>query len=292
MQTLFGINFVWVLVGTGLLGLVSGLLSVYTVLRRQSLLGDVMAHASLPGICVAFLLFGEKSLLLFIVAAVLSGLLAAACIEWIVRYSKLRQDAAMAIVLSVFFGLGMMLLTVIQQSPNGNQAGIDRFLFGQAASLVMSDILLLGTAGIVILLLIIWLFHVLKMVTFDPAFARSVGVRVGAMQYVLTAMVVAVVMLGLQIAGAILVAALLITPALAARFWTSRMSVMLWLSAIFGMVGGLGGTVISTLGGDWPTGPLIVLTSAGLFLLSALFAPRRGWLAQRLRHVRSGGGTA
>jgi manganese/zinc/iron transport system permease protein len=272
-------NVHWVLLGTMLLGLTSGILSVFAVLRQQSLLGDVVAHAALPGICLSYLLFGVKSVPLFLGGALLSGLLAGFLIQLIVNQSKLRHDAALAIVLSVFFGFGLMLLTYIQQLPNGNQAGIDRFLFGQAASLVLADVRFIALSAVLIGLLVLLFFKQLKTICFDASFAASIGMPVKSLHFLITALIVVIVITGIQIAGVVLVAALLITPALSARYWSKSLTTMVWLSALFGSLAGLLGTATSAVLGDIPTGPVIILYAALIFVLSAIFAPRKGWLA-------------
>lgn len=272
-------NVHWVLLGTMLLGLTSGILSVFAVLRQQSLLGDVVAHAALPGICLSYLLFGVKSVPLFLGGALLSGLLAGFLIQLIVNQSKLRHDAALAIVLSVFFGFGLMLLTYIQQLPNGNQAGIDRFLFGQAASLVLADVRFIAFSAVLIGLLVLLFFKQLKTICFDASFAASIGMPVKSLHFLITALIVVIVITGIQIAGVVLVAALLITPALSARYWSKSLTTMVWLSALFGSLAGIFGTATSAVLGDIPTGPVIILYAALIFVLSAVFAPRKGWLA-------------
>jgi manganese/zinc/iron transport system permease protein len=272
-------NVHWVLLGTMLLGLTSGILSVFAVLRQQSLLGDVVAHAALPGICLSYLLFGVKSVPLFLGGALLSGLLAGFLIQLIVNQSKLRHDAALAIVLSVFFGFGLMLLTYIQQLPNGNQAGIDRFLFGQAASLVLADVRFIALSAVLIGLLVLLFFKQLKTICFDASFAASIGMPVKSLHFLITALIVVIVITGIQIAGVVLDAALLITPALSARYWSKSLTTMVWLSALFGSLAGLLGTATSAVLGDIPTGPVIILYAALIFVLSAIFAPRKGWLA-------------
>jgi manganese/zinc/iron transport system permease protein len=269
-------NLQWVLLGTTLLGMISGMISVYTVLRGQSLLGDVLAHAALPGICLSYLLFGTKSMPLFFVGALVTGIVASFCIQWITNHSKLKQDAALAIVLSVFFGIGIVLMTFIQQIPNANQVGIQQFLFGQAASLVMSDLYFLATLAVLVLILVFVFFRSFQVLTFDLEFAKSLRMPVQKLNFLLLIMIAIVVILGIQIVGVVLMAALLITPALAARCWSRNMLQMVLLSSMFGALSGFFGTILSVWFGDIPTGPTIVLTSTFVFLISALLNRGKG----------------
>lgn len=287
IELLADANLQWVLAGTTLLGMISGWLSVFTVLRQQSLLGDVMAHAALPGVCISYLLFGMKSMPIFLMGALLSGLMAAWCIQLIISYSRLRHDAALGIVLSVFFGLGIVLLTYIQQQPDGNQAGIDRFLFGQAASLVNSDVRFIALfAGIAfVVTLIFW--RPFKLICFDLNYARSMAVPVKTYHYLLNTLIAAAVIVGIQIVGVVLIAALLIAPALAARYWVKSLRSMIILSTVLGGLSGFAGTIISVAIGDVPTGPVIILVSTCMFLLSALFSPKKGWLRIRRMNGKS-----
>jgi manganese/zinc/iron transport system permease protein len=181
-------------------------------------------------------------------------------------------------VLSVFFGLGLMLLTYIQQLPNGNQAGLSRFLFGQAASLIASDVRLIAICALVTAVVIILFFKQWKTLCFDPVFAASIGMPVKLLHFLLTALIVVIVIIGIQIAGVVLVAALLITPAMSARYWSQSLTSMIWLSALFGCLAGLLGTVTSVVLGDIPTGPVIILYGALIFVLSLLLAPGKGLL--------------
>lgn len=268
----------WVLAACVLLGLSSGVLGCFALLRRHSLLGDAVAHASLPGICLAFLVVGTKSIALFLIGAAVSGLLAALCIHAITKYSRIKEDSALGLVLTVFFGFGIVLLTMIQHSEMGNQSGLDSFLFGKAASLIGADVkVMTGTAG-VLLATSFLLFKEFKLLSFDPGFGRGLGLPMGLINTILMTLIVAAVVIGLQAVGVVLMAAMLITPALAARYWTERLDRMIVIAGVFGGASGFVGTYVSTLTENMPTGPVIVLSATALFLFSMFFAPRRGLL--------------
>lgn len=279
-------NVQWVLTGSVLLGLASGVLGAFALLRGRSLMGDVLAHAALPGVCLAFMLTGAKAIGPLMIGAAVSGLVATACIGGITRYTRVKEDTALGLVLTVFFGLGVLLLTRIAQSGAGSQSGLDQFLFGQAAALVGADSLVMGVVALVLCAVVAVLFKELKLLCFDPQFARGLGRPVGWIDNALMLMIVGAVVIGLQAVGVVLMAALLITPAAAARCWTERLGVMVWLAGLFGALSGAAGTLISTAGVKLPTGPLIVLAATGLFLISLLGAPRRGLLARLLRFAR------
>lgn len=277
-----------VALGAAMLGLVGGVLGSFATLRRQSLLGDVLAHASLPGICLAFILTGVKAPLILLIGAGLVGWLASLLMLAILRTTRLPEDSALGVILSSFFGLGIGLLTFIQHSKNSNQAGLDKFIFGQAATIVGEDVATMALLGGIALLVVGLLYKEFKLISFDPAYAASLGLPVRGLGTLLTSLTVIAVMIGLQTVGVVLMAAMLIAPAAAARQWTNRLSHMIWLSAGFGILSGVLGAVISATRENLPTGPLVVLTASLISLFSLLLAPERGlvWDWQRTRANR------
>jgi len=280
-------NAFWVLCGTTLLGLVSGVLGSFAYLRKRGLMGDVLSHAALPGICLAFLVTGSKHPLIFLIGATVTGILASMAISAIVQNSRIKEDTALGLVLSVFFGIGIVLLTQIQHSNYGNQSGLDKFLFGQAASMIKSDIQVMGTVAVILLVLCFLFFKELKLLCFDASFANSLGFPVKKLDFLLMLFLVMTVVIGLQAAGVVLMAALLITPAASARYWTEKLDTMVILSGFMGALCGVLGTVISSLGYHLSTGPLIVLAATFLFLFSMIFAPKRGLLKKWIRFVQT-----
>jgi len=279
-------NTQWVLLGTLLLGLASGLIGSFALLKKQSLIGDAMAHAALPGICIAFLLYGAKSMSWFMIGASIAGLLATLFIQKIIQYSRIKEDTAIGLVLSVFFGFGIVLLTYINQSSKGNQSGIDDFIFGQAASLVGSDVKLISGIAVILIGVTIILFKELKLLAFDPQFAKGIGLPIGLLNGLLMMLIVSIVVIGLQAVGVVLMSALLITPAIAARYWTERLDRMVIIAAIIGAFSGVFGTILSTTTNGMPTGPLIIVAATIIFLFSLVFAPKRGMLAKAIRNAQ------
>lgn len=280
-------NMQWILMGSLLLGLGSGVIGSFTYLRKQSLLGDALAHAALPGICIAFMLSGVKSVGLFMLGAILSGMLATFGISAITRYSRIKQDAALGIVLSVFFGIGIVMMTKIQHTGNGNQSGLDKYMFGQAASMMLSDVYMMGAVSLLLIVICALLFKEFKLVSFDPGFARGMGLKVAFLEQLLLLMTVVAVVIGIQAVGVVLVAALLITPAVAARYWTDALGLMVVLAGAFGALSGVTGTLISSTLTNLPTGPVTVLAATSLFVVSAVFAPGRGMVAKWIRRLRN-----
>lgn len=275
-------NMQWIFLGCSLLGLGSGLIGCFTYLRKQSLVGDTLAHAALPGICIAFMLSGVKSILLFLLGAAAAGLLATFGIGYITRHSRLKQDAALGIVLSTFFGLGIVLLTIIQHGDYGNQAGLNKFMFGQAASMVRSDVLTMAAVSTGLVIICMLLFKQFKLISFDPGFARGLGYPVAFLEQLMMLLVVIAVVAGIQAVGVVLVAALLITPAVSARYWTNKLGAMVVLSSLIGAASGGLGTIISASVSNLPTGPVTVLAATLIFIISVLLGPQKGLLAKHL----------
>lgn len=266
-----------VALGAALLGMASGLIGSFAVLRRQSLLGDVVSHAALPGIAAVFLMTGTKDTVWLLIGALCSGLTATGFIIGVVRYSRVKFDTALALGMSVFFGLGLVLLTYVQKIPNSNQAGLQRFIFGQAAVLLESDILVIAVTGAVLLALTLLFWKEFKLLSFDPEFARSLGLPTRSLDVLLSAMTVAAIIAGLQTVGVILMSAMLVAPAVAARQWTNRLGVMVALAALFGAVSGVAGTLASSALPKLPAGPAIVVAADVLVLISlALGRARSG----------------
>ncbi|MGB0415045.1 MAG: iron chelate uptake ABC transporter family permease subunit [Coraliomargarita sp.] len=280
-----------VVVCTLLLGVASGLLGGFLLLRKRSLMGDTLSHATLPGIGIAFILMvmlgGEgKSLPVLLTGATVTGVLGCMAVLFIRNSTRIKDDAAMGIVLSVFFGAGVAVLGFVQAMPEGSAAGLESFIYGKTASMVMSDFQLLGCVTGVALLLSVLLFKEFRLLCFDEAYAAAQGWPVKWLDVLLLALVTAVTVAGLQAVGLILIIAFLITPAAAARFWTERLDNMLLLSAVIGGLSGWLGASLSALAPRLPAGALIVLVAAAGFLFSMLLGSERGVLVRWLRQHR------
>lgn len=276
-----------VAIGAALLGAVSGALGTYAVLRRQSLLGDAISHAALPGIALAFILTGSKTSLILILGAAITGWVGTLIILSIVRLTRIKYDSALALVLSTFFGFGLVLLTLIQRSGNANQAGLDTFIFGQAATLLKQDVLTISILGGAALIIVFILWKELKLLIFDEGFAASIGFPTRALDILLTSLLVIAIVLGLQAVGAVLMSAMIVAPAVAARQWTNKLNLMVVLAAGFGAFAGVSGTIVSSSVTDIPTGPMIILCAAFFVGISIAFAPKRGLIWNGIRQRKN-----
>lgn len=287
-ELLFDYTLRTVALGAGTLGIVAGALGTYAVLRRQSLLGDAISHAALPGIVLAFILTGTRSTLVLVLGAALAGWLGTLVVMTVVRHSRLPEDSALGIVLSVFFGAGLVLLTYVQKLPDASQAGLDRFLFGQAATMLERDVIVIAGLGALALVAVFVFWKEFKLLSFDPEFGASLGMPMRAIDILLTTFLVIAIVIGLQTVGVVLMSAMVIAPAAAARQWTNSLSVMVLLSALFGAIAGVTGAVISSSAVHVPTGPTIVLAATTLVLISMAVAPERGllWASVQRRRQR------
>ncbi len=272
-----------VTLGTAILGAVSGALGTFAVLRQQSLLGDAVSHAALPGIGLAFLLTGSKASLILMVGAGLTGWLATAVVLFVVASTRVKYDSALGLVLSVFFGAGLVLLTFIQKFPNANQAGLDSFLFGQAASLIAQDVITMAVLGGLAFVILILFWKEFKLLAFDSEFAHSLELPVRRLDLGLTTLLVVAIVIGLQTVGVVLMSAMIIAPAAAARQWTNHFGVMMLIAMMLGSLSGIAGSLLSVSTSNLPTGPTIVVCAASLVVVSMLFAPKRGIIWQRVR---------
>ena len=279
-----------VALGAAALGATSGALGSFAVLRKQSLLGDAISHAALPGIALAFLLTGSKASLVLVLGAALAGWVGTLAVMRIVGTTRIKEDSALGIVLSVFFGFGLVLLTYIQKQPDASQAGLDRFLFGQAATLLHRDVVMIASLGAVAVGVALLFWKEFKLLSFDPDYGASLGFPMRAIDVLLTSVLVLSIVIGLQTVGVVLMSAMVVAPAAAARQWTDRMGGMVALAGGFGALAGVSGAVVSSSAQHVPTGPTIVLCLTVLVAFSLCFAPARGlaweWARQQ-RHRRT-----
>lgn len=286
-----GYNAALVMLGASLLGLAAGVAGTFLFLRKRALVSDAISHATLPGIALAFMVMvalgGDgRALSGLLVGAALSAGLGLLVVSWIGRNTRLGEDVAIGAVLSVFFGFGVVLLTVVQEIGAGRQAGLEGFLLGATAGMLQADAILIAAAAFATLTLVLVMRRPLTLASFDPGFAQSTGQNPDRAELILLGVVLTVTVVGLKIVGLILIVALLIIPPVAARFWSERSDHVLWLAGAIGGVSGYVGAAISATAPDLPTGPIIVLCCFALFAVSFLLAPARGVLASMLVHKR------
>lgn len=286
-----GYNAALVAVGAALLGFAAGAAGTFLFLRKRALVSDAVAHATLPGVGLAFIamvwLGGDGRNLLGLLAgsAVTAGI-GLLAVEWMTRRTRLSEDAAIGAVLSVFFGLGIVILTVIQTMSSGRQAGLESFLLGSTAGMLFQDAIVIAVGGSLAVLATWVMRRPMTLVAFDAEYAAASGVNVPGIDRLMMALVMAVTVIGLKIVGLILIVAMLIIPPVTARFWTERSESLIWYAGGLGGVSGYLGAALSASAPDLPTGPIIVLVAAGLFLLSLFLAPARGVAAAVFRHRR------
>jgi manganese/zinc/iron transport system permease protein len=279
-----------VVVTTGLLGLACGLTGCYLLLRKRSLIGDAISHATLPGVGIAFLVMSAagangKWLPGLLAGAAVTGVTGCALVLMLRRLTRIKDDAAMGIVLSVFFGAGIVLLSMIQTMPEGNAAGLESFIYGKTASIIASDFQLLAGVALAVTVISCLLFKEFRMLCFDESYAKSQGWPILLLDTLLMGLVTAVTVAGLQAVGLILIIAFLITPAAAARFWTERTAPMLLLSGIIGAASGWLGASVSALLPRLPAGAIIVLVAATIFVVSLFLGTSRGVILNVTRRL-------
>lgn len=273
-------NVRFVLIGMILLGIGSSTIGTFAFLRKRSLTGDAIAHAVLPGVCLAYLLFDTRNLWVLLGGAFVTGWLSIVFVDFITRKSRLKPDAAIGIALSVFFGIGIVLLTYIQQHGDSGQSGLNNFLLGKAAAMSPDDIITMSIVSLVIVLIVLLFYKEFRLLAFDADYARAAGHPVRFLELLLTTLTVLAVAVGIQAVGVVLMAALLITPPAAARFWTNKLGVMIWLSILIGVLGSVAGTYVSFANNKMPTGPWIITMTSLLVVISLLAAPKRGMLSK------------
>lgn len=285
ISTFLAINILWVFIGIVCMSAGAAVVGTFLFLQKRSLIGDTISHAILPGICLAFLLTHTKETWVLLIGAILSGYLGLLSTNYITRKSLLKPDAGLGIVLSVFYGIGILLLTMIQQSGNAAQSGLDKFLFGKAAALLPQDVWVLGGSSLLLILIIVLLFQPLSVMVFDGDYARAKGLPVDLLEGILSFLTVLSIAIGIQAIGVVLMSALLIAPVVAARYWSDKLAVIVVLAVLFAVVSGLGGVWISAQYLQMPTGPWVVVWLSTLSFLSILFGAQKGvvnrWLNQQ-----------
>lgn len=276
-----GFNTSLVVAGSMLLGLAAGLVGAFALLRKRSLMADALSHATLPGLCAAFLVASSlgisgKSALVLLIGAGVSGVATVLVVQWLARHPRVREDAAIGAGLSVSFGLGVVLLSAVPSVSSAPAAGLSRFIFGQTAAMLPADAALMAGIALVSAAAVVLLHKELALVSFNEGFAQVSGWPVKALDTLLLALVVLVTVAGIQAVGIILVVSMFIIPAVSARFWTDRLGRMVALSGAFGAASGYLGAAASALLPRAPAGSVIVLVAGGVFVLSMLASPRRG----------------
>lgn len=274
------------LLGCALLGILGGVLGCFLILRRMALVGDALGHALLPGIALAFLVVGSKSIIPLFLGAVIAGVFYSLILSFVQRQRRVKPDAAIGLTFTAFFGFGIVLMSYIQSSSTGSQSGLDKFLFGQAAALSSDDVQIASGLLVTSVALISLFFRQLKAISFDPTFATAIGLNVKTLHYAMMVFITLAIVVSVQAVGVVLVSALLIIPGAAAYLLVKRLHMMIILAGLFGLVSGVIGAFLSYVLPGIPTGPVVVLAASALFGLVILLAPNDGIIPRTVRRVR------
>jgi len=264
-----------VLFGTVVLGLVSGMVGVFLTLKKESLVGDALSHATLPGVVLAYIITQESSLYVSIIGAIGASIVSLFLIDVIKKYSKVKSDAILAIVLSSMFGFGQVLLSIIRDTAGSDQSRLSKFIFGQAATMSANDVYFLLIILSVVIVIFFAFWRHFKLYIFNQEFYESLGFSTTIVRFLLNTLVILVVVSGIQSVGVILMSALLIAPGVAARLWSDKLKHIVIIAALFGALSGMFGTIYGT---SVPTGPVIVIFASGIVIISLLFAPNNGYI--------------
>jgi len=278
---IFDYTFILVLISCAILAAVSSMIGLVVVLQKESLLGDALSHAALPGVVLAFLLIQEKITAVLLLGAFFSGIIAVGLIKFIRENTQLPFDGILAIILSSFFGFGMVLLTYSQKLPTAAQAGLNNFIFGQASSILRSDAWVIFIVSLIILVVFFLFWKEIKIFVFDPLFAKTSGVNTKVVNFVVSSLMTAVIIIELPTVGIILTSAMLIAPGVGALQWTKKFGNAVFLAMVIGVVAALIGTTFSTMFSNVPTGPAIVVIVSCITLFSIFFG-KYGYLREKL----------
>ncbi len=284
-----GYNATLVTIGAILLGFAAGVTGTFLFLRKRALVSDAIAHATLPGVGLAFIAMTAlgldgRWLPGLLLGSAISAFLGLLTVQWLVSRTRLSEDAAIGAVLSVFFAFGIVLLTVIQALPSGGQAGLEGFLLGSTAGMIFADAALIAVGGAVVVAMVFLFRRPMTLLSFDPDYAAARGMGRGQIDLIMMSLVLGVTVVGLKVVGLIMIVALLIIPAVTARLWSDRSDRVVLIAGVSGAVAAWLGAAVSATAPNLPTGPLIVLMAFALFVVSMVFAPARGLLSTYLRH--------
>lgn len=276
-STLTQYSFIVVAIGTVLLAISTGIVGTISILKGQSLIGDAVGHASLPGIILAFMISGQKNSVFLMLGAILAGIIAFILIQAISESSKIEADTAMAIILSAMFGLGLVLKSYIQGNSKyqkASQSGLASYIFGQAAYILKEDVIIILTVSLISLILFIIYYKEIKVYVFDTVYAHTIGINSRLLSLLIMIITMLLIAAGLKAVGAILISSMLITPAVTGLQWSKRYEIVLIIAAFTGAFSAFVGTYMSTVLQGFSTGPSIILIMSAIALLSVLFSPK------------------
>lgn len=281
----WGYNTRLVASAAGFLGAAAGAVGAFALLRSRALLSDALGHAAWPGVALAFLLIHALDVgralnfPILMTGAVLSAIAGVAFLHWLKDRAGMREDGAIAAVLGYFYAFGIVLFSHIQTLEGASQIGVSSLLLGSAALISSGEAVMITVIAVLVILLSLLFFKELSVLCFQPNYLESRARK--RLDMLLSALIIAIAVIGMQTVGLVLIVAVIIIPASAARLCRQRLLPMFLLSICFGAVSAVTGVILSARWQDIPTGGAIVLTAFSLFFLCALFSPRRGiwrWL--------------
>lgn len=270
-----------ILLGTVILGFVAGAIGLFSTLRKQALIGDALSHSALPGVVLSYIIFGSRDLEILLLGALIACFVSMGLINLINNYTKVKFDASMALILSSFFALGNVLMLLLEGGH-----GLDRFIFGEAATMLRKDINLIIIVSLIALSLSLLFSRHIKLFIFDRSFYKSLGFNDKIINTLLTILTVIVVVISIRAIGVVLMSALLIAPAVTARLISNKFSVNFLLSGIFGAISGAVGSFFSFKIKNLPTGPIIVVTLSIILIFFLLLSPKKGIISKLINDNR------
>ena len=283
---LLSYDFLVVALGTSILAMVSAVVGCFSVYKGQSLVGDAMGHSTFPGIVIAFMLFQSRNPIILTLGAILAGGLAYEVVQVIVTHSKIKLDSALAIVLSGFFGLGLVLKSYIQGNANyanASQAGLKNYIFGLAAFMMKQDVKMILIVSIICIVLLILFYKELVLSVFDTAYGQSIGISPKLIDKILLIMTISLIAMGIKSVGAILISSFLLIPCICAHQHSHRLKMVLLIASLMAGFSAFLGTYFSSLYRGLSTGPMIILVM-GLITLISMIVGRNSAMRKRRDH--------
>ncbi|AGL90191.1 metal ABC transporter permease [Candidatus Phytoplasma australiense] len=272
-----------IFLGVVLLGFAAGILGNFVILKQKALLGDFISHTVLPGIALAYLFFRKTDIWVIWIGSFGASIISLFLMEIIKRYSKIKLDTVLSLVLSSFFGLGNVLLAYAQKgNEDSSIAVLEKFVLGQAALMEQKDVIFIALGSLIVLIVVFLLWKELKLFVFDEIFAQSIGFNNVLITCIFNALLIGVIVISLKITGIILTSAFFIMPSIISRQISDKLSVNVILSSVIMVFSGFVGIVVSTLNDNVPTGPTIIIVTGIVLFLVLLLAPKYGFISRKI----------
>ncbi|WP_457916004.1 metal ABC transporter permease [Candidatus Phytoplasma sacchari] len=283
-MVLFNYTFLKVLLGIYFLGCSASILGVFVILKKQSLVGDAISHTVLPGITLVYIWFKNTDEWVLWIGSFIGAFVSLFLMEIIKKYSKIKIDAILSLVLSSFFGLGNVLICFVQNKMSDNKiAVLEKFILGQVALISFKSVLYIGIVTIIVSISVFLLWKELKIFIFDEMFAKSVGFDTNIISFILNILLIGIVVSSLKLIGIILTSAFLIIPGIIARQFSDHLNINIFISVCVTFLTGLIGAIISSQIKHMPTGPIIIVIMFIFFIFSIMISPKYGIIKNYLK---------